>query len=77
MAGQDKVYLLRFYARKGEAQNFIPPFIEVIKDVYSDKEYKLETIARKKNIESAPQWFLTSISANVRITLSLQRSVAE
>lgn len=54
MAGQDKVYLLRFYARKGEAQNFIPPFIEVIKDVYSDKEYKLETIAKKEKYRKCP-----------------------
>ena len=45
--GQDKVYLLRFFARKGEAENFVPPFIEVVKDVYSDPNYKLANIARK------------------------------
>lgn len=50
VAGHDKAYLLRFFARKGEKENFIPPFLEVIKDVYSDPEYKLANIARKKNV---------------------------
>lgn len=49
VAGHDKAYLLRFFARKGEGEDFIPPFLEVVKDVYSDPAYKLANIARKKN----------------------------
>jgi len=38
---------LRFFARKGEADELIPPFIEVIRDVRNEKEYKLINISRK------------------------------
>jgi hypothetical protein len=41
VAGQRKVYLLRFYATKEEAKEYIPPFLEVIRDVRYEKEYKL------------------------------------
>lgn len=46
--GEEKVYLLRYSTKKGQAGNFIPPFLEFIKDVQGDKNYKLKEIARKK-----------------------------
>lgn len=41
------MYLLRFSTKKGEEMQLVPPFIEFIKDVKDDKQYKLREIARK------------------------------
>lgn len=46
--GEQKVYLLRFSTKKGEAKNLVPPFLEFVKDVQGEKAYKLREIAKKK-----------------------------
>ena len=45
--GEEKVYLLRFISKPGSENEFIPPFIDAIKNVKNEKCYRLRSIAKK------------------------------